>query len=235
MGYGLPWRVFLQRFPNKKVFIIWVFPKITVPPNHPFVHRVLHEINHPFWGTPIFGNTHIKKREIQLFSALLPPAVALLLPLVFFGISGLYLTGQWLSRSSNLVVLIVIPLSHDWQCWRMSSLILQQTFSSDASCDPVKQPWNFIQPRFWYEKEPGKSGHFSQPIFVMKNLSNLRQFSTETVLKTVFLLAWKSSHGGLCHPPLSRSNSHGDLNHWIGPTPRCDAKQQSAPLRFGPV
>ena len=22
-----------------------------------FVHRVFHEINHPFWGTPIFGNT----------------------------------------------------------------------------------------------------------------------------------------------------------------------------------
>ena len=29
------------------------------PPNHPFVHRVFHEINHPFWGTTIFGNTHI--------------------------------------------------------------------------------------------------------------------------------------------------------------------------------
>ena len=29
------------------------------PPNHPFVHSVFHEINHPFWGTlfletPIF-------------------------------------------------------------------------------------------------------------------------------------------------------------------------------------
>ena len=30
------------------------------PPNHPFVHRVFHYIHHPFWGTPIFGNTHIK-------------------------------------------------------------------------------------------------------------------------------------------------------------------------------
>ena len=29
------------------------------PPNHPFVHRVFHEINHPFWRfLPIFGNTH---------------------------------------------------------------------------------------------------------------------------------------------------------------------------------
>ena len=29
------------------------------PQNHPFVHRVFHEFNHPFWGTPIFGNIHI--------------------------------------------------------------------------------------------------------------------------------------------------------------------------------
>ena len=39
---------------------IWVFPKIGVPPNHEFVHRVFHEINHPFWGfyhPPIFGST----------------------------------------------------------------------------------------------------------------------------------------------------------------------------------
>ena len=36
-----------------------VNPKIMVPRNHPFVHRVFHEINHPFWDTPIFGNTHI--------------------------------------------------------------------------------------------------------------------------------------------------------------------------------
>ena len=28
---------------------IWVFPKIGVPPNH------------PFWGTPIFGNTHMNQ------------------------------------------------------------------------------------------------------------------------------------------------------------------------------
>ena len=29
------------------------------PPNHPFVHRVFHDFHHPFWGTLIFGNTHI--------------------------------------------------------------------------------------------------------------------------------------------------------------------------------
>ena len=36
-----------------------------VPPNHPFVHRIFHEINHPFWGTPIFGNIHIYPVELD--------------------------------------------------------------------------------------------------------------------------------------------------------------------------
>ena len=43
---------------------IWMFPKIVVPPigpNHPLKNRIFHEINHPFRGTPIFGNTHIYK------------------------------------------------------------------------------------------------------------------------------------------------------------------------------
>ena len=34
------------------------FLKIGVPPNHLF-QRGFSVINHPFWGTPIFGNTHM--------------------------------------------------------------------------------------------------------------------------------------------------------------------------------
>ena len=44
---------------------VGVEPKIGVvnsPPNHPFVHRVFHEINHPFWVTLIFGNIHVQPR-----------------------------------------------------------------------------------------------------------------------------------------------------------------------------
>ena len=37
---------------------IFMFPKIGVPPNHPILIG-LSIINHPFWGTPIFGNTHM--------------------------------------------------------------------------------------------------------------------------------------------------------------------------------
>ena len=37
---------------------IWVFPKIMVPPNHPILIG-FSLINHPFWGTTIFGNIHI--------------------------------------------------------------------------------------------------------------------------------------------------------------------------------
>ena len=34
-----------------------MFPKIGVPPNHPILIR-FSIINHPFWGTTIFGNIH---------------------------------------------------------------------------------------------------------------------------------------------------------------------------------
>ena len=40
---------------------IWVFPKIWVPPNPPILIG-FSIINHPFWGTSIFGNTHIEVR-----------------------------------------------------------------------------------------------------------------------------------------------------------------------------
>ncbi len=38
--------------------IIWVFPKIGVPPKSSILIG-FSLINHPFWGTTIFGNTHI--------------------------------------------------------------------------------------------------------------------------------------------------------------------------------
>ena len=38
---------------------IWVFPKIMVPP----ILIGFSIINHPFWGTPIFGNTHIHRSQ----------------------------------------------------------------------------------------------------------------------------------------------------------------------------
>ena len=37
---------------------IWMFPKIVVPPKSSILIG-FSIINHPFWGTPIFGNTHI--------------------------------------------------------------------------------------------------------------------------------------------------------------------------------
>ena len=37
---------------------IWVFPKIMVPPKSSILIG-FSIINHPFWGTSIFGNTHL--------------------------------------------------------------------------------------------------------------------------------------------------------------------------------
>ena len=39
---------------------IWRFPKLGAPPNHPFLDGIFHEINHHFWGTPIYGNPHME-------------------------------------------------------------------------------------------------------------------------------------------------------------------------------
>ena len=39
---------------------IWMFPKIMgKPPNHPLKNRDFHEINHPFFGGPLFLKTPI--------------------------------------------------------------------------------------------------------------------------------------------------------------------------------
>jgi len=38
--------------------IIWVFPKIVGFPPKSSILIGFSIINHPFWGTPIFGNTH---------------------------------------------------------------------------------------------------------------------------------------------------------------------------------
>ena len=37
--------------------LVWMFPKIVVPPNHILVGFSI--INHPFWGTPVLGNTRM--------------------------------------------------------------------------------------------------------------------------------------------------------------------------------
>ena len=44
--------------PETKNIASWGFPKIGVPPNHPFLIGIS-IINHPFWGIPIFGNTQL--------------------------------------------------------------------------------------------------------------------------------------------------------------------------------
>ena len=40
---------------------MWMFPKIggKTTPNHPLRNRGFHYFHHPFWGTTVFGNTHV--------------------------------------------------------------------------------------------------------------------------------------------------------------------------------
>ena len=49
--------------PATRVELYGCFRKWVFPPNHPFVHRVFNYFHHPFWGTPIFGNTHISRMK----------------------------------------------------------------------------------------------------------------------------------------------------------------------------
>ena len=44
-------------------FFIWMFPKIRVfPPKSSISIGFFHCFHHPFWGTSIFGNTHMAKQ-----------------------------------------------------------------------------------------------------------------------------------------------------------------------------
>ena len=51
---------------NTKLMVLtpWMFPKIVVPPNHPILIG-FSIINHPFWGTLIFGNTPIHPSDFH--------------------------------------------------------------------------------------------------------------------------------------------------------------------------
>ena len=40
---------------SSMVYTIWMFPKIVVPPNHPFYIIRFSIVNHPFWDTPILS------------------------------------------------------------------------------------------------------------------------------------------------------------------------------------
>ena len=46
--------------------LLWVFPKIGVPPNHPILIG-FSIINHPFWGISIFGNTLMVEVDMFFF------------------------------------------------------------------------------------------------------------------------------------------------------------------------
>ncbi len=62
-------QLFLSKFQNHDTDT-WVFPKIMVHPNHPFVHRVFPYFHHPFWEYQYFwGNTHIHPSLLKLSAA----------------------------------------------------------------------------------------------------------------------------------------------------------------------
>ena len=64
-------RGFFQKTPWLFNPCIWMFPENSgfSPQISSHFNRVFHYFHHPFWGTPIFGNTHLesfKNKEILL-------------------------------------------------------------------------------------------------------------------------------------------------------------------------
>ena len=49
----------------KSYLYIWRFPELGVPPNHPFIDGIFHEINRPFGGTTIDGNPHMSMHQFM--------------------------------------------------------------------------------------------------------------------------------------------------------------------------
>ena len=44
---------------------MWMFPKIGGFPPESSILVGFSIINHPFWGTPIFGNTHVELDNVR--------------------------------------------------------------------------------------------------------------------------------------------------------------------------
>ena len=47
------------------IYEVWRFPEMVVPPNHPFIDGIFHEINHPFGVAPLM-ESHLWKPPIWL-------------------------------------------------------------------------------------------------------------------------------------------------------------------------
>ena len=66
------------------------FPKMGVPPNHPFIDGFSRK-KHPFWGTPLYGHSHM---------------------LIYFILGGVTNLGSW--RYRDLFLEIWYPLLYTW-------------------------------------------------------------------------------------------------------------------------
>ena len=63
-GQGRNDRKTCQKCQSNYLKKIWMFPKIGGFPPKSSILIGLSIVNHPFWGTPIFGNTHIVTRRM---------------------------------------------------------------------------------------------------------------------------------------------------------------------------
>ena len=134
--------------------MIWVFPKIVVPPNHPILIRIS-IINHPFWDTTIFGNIHIwwlDDSGAWRNWALEPPQKALKIIPLSRGLSDaqspiqsnlmtqVVMTYQdWYLQCCN-TIFNTFPLKNcQWPCQHIL-IMTESCFKMATVCDPVWVP-----------------------------------------------------------------------------------------------
>ena len=109
------WRIFLRDW--KFGWIKWVFPKIVVFPPKSSILIGFSIINHPFWGTPIFGNTQNGKWPTVLLDAFVFCCLILFLFVcsLFSGWKVMWKKNmmRWKTRE---IILILLPTKAAWTC-----------------------------------------------------------------------------------------------------------------------
>ena len=102
--------------------IIWMFPKMVVPPKSSILIG-FSVINHPFWGTTIFGNIHIQNKlpsrrlTVRPWKVTFPNRKGSLFQASFFQGASCYSSGVCKASESSLILLLVSKF-----CWDLVNL-----------------------------------------------------------------------------------------------------------------
>ena len=171
-------------------------------------------INHPFWGTPIFGNTHITKR-LQPKKA--PQSHRVTMPMTkssvewcsasswyFFTASA---SGSWVRKKASETYPPTEVSSSQLGCWNML-----WCFAGRRLEDPFPFEWASLGPFFWGRSRffklregllfqgRGGGGATGNPTFFLRNLT--KPWQNDRPDRQRFREDWRSPRPLACSPKL---------------------------------